>query len=415
MTSSQRAVYIVGIGMTPSGKFLDRSLKQLTAEAVGAALADAGVQRQDIAAAYFSNATQGQLEGQSMVRGQIALRTMGFEAIPIFNVENACASASSAFNLAVQYIRSGEGEMALAVGAEKMFCTDKARMFGVFDGAWDVATVADNQRNLLRLGHGIEPPPGSTSKSPYSLFMDVYAAFGRFHMREFGSTQRQFAAVSAKNHQHSVHNPLAQYRNAYTIDEVLAAPPITYPLTLPMCAPVSDGSAAAIVCSEAALARLAQRGRAIRVLASVVATGTTRRAEDVGEHLTAKAARLAYERAGVGPRDISLAEVHDATAVGEVVQSENLGFCEFGAGGHLAESGATTIGGRIPINTSGGLESKGHPIGATGLGQLHELVLQLRGEAGARQVQGARLAIAENGGGIYGIEEAVCAITVLGR
>lgn len=415
MTSQQRAAYIIGVGMTPSGKFIERSVKQLTADAVNAALADAGVQRQDIAAAYFSNATQGALEGQTMVRGQIALRAMGFESIPVFNIENACASGSSAFNLAVQYIRCGEGEMALAVGAEKMFCTDKARMFGVFDGAWDVSTVADNQRNLLQLGHGIEPPPGTASKSPYSLFMDVYAAFGRFHMREFGSTQRQFAAVSAKNHQHSVHNPLAQYRNAYTIDEVLAAPPITYPLTLPMCAPISDGGAAAIVCSEAALARLANRGRAIRVLASVVATGSTRQPEDVGQHLTAKASRLAYERAGVGPQDISLAEVHDATAVGEVVQSENLGFCEFGAGGYLAESGATTIGGRIPINTSGGLESKGHPIGATGLGQLHELVLQLRGEAGARQVQGARLAMAENGGGIYGLEEAVCAITILSR
>jgi acetyl-CoA acetyltransferase len=146
-----------------------------------------------------------------------------------------------------------------------------------------------------------------------------------------------------------------------------------------------------------------------------VATGSTRQPEEVSRHVTVKASKLAYERAGVGPRDISLAEVHDATAIGEIVQSENLGFCEFGAGGALAESGATTIGGRIPINTSGGLESKGHPIGATGLGQLHELVTQLRGEAGVRQVQGARLAIAENGGGLYGIEEAVCAITILGR
>jgi acetyl-CoA acyltransferase len=340
---------------------------------------------------------------------------MGIESIPVYNLENACASASSAFNLAVQYVRSGEGDIALAVGAEKMFCTDKARMFSVFDGAWDLATIEANQRNLLALGEGITPPEGSTSKAPYSLFMDIYAAFGRFHMREFGSTQRQFAAVAAKNHGHSVHNPLAQYRNAYSIDQVLAAPPITYPLTLPMCAPVSDGAAAALVCSEAALARLADRRRAMRVLASVVATGSTRRPQDVTQHVTAKAAKLAYERAGVGPQDISLAEVHDATAIGEVVQSENLGFCEFGAGGALAESGATTIGGRIPINTSGGLESKGHPIGATGLGQLYELVTQLRGEAGARQVQGARLAIAENGGGIYGIEEAVCAITILGR
>jgi len=350
-----------------------------------------------------------------MIRGQIALRSMGFASIPIFNIENACASGSSAFSLAVQYVRSGAGEIALAVGAEKMFCTDKAKMFSVFDGAWDVATVEENKRNLLQMGHGVEPPEGSMSKAPYSLFMDIYAAFGRFHMREFGTTQRQFAAVAAKNHGHSAHNPLAQYRNTYTVEQVLAAPPITYPLTLPMCAPISDGAAAAIVCSEAALTRMADRRRAIKVLASVVATGTNRQPEDVGQHITVRASKLAYELAGIGPQDISLAEVHDATAIGEIVQSENLGFCAFGEGGWLAESGGTTIGGRIPINTSGGLESKGHPIGATGLGQLHELVMQLRGEAGARQVHGARLAIAENGGGLFGLEEAVCAITLLGR
>ena len=408
-------VYIAGVGMTPTGKFLDRSIKQLTAAAVQAALSDAGLSISDIESAYFSNATQGVLEGQTMIRGQIALRSMGFESIPIFNIENACASGSSAFNLAVQYVRSGEGEIALAVGAEKMFCTDRAKMFSVFDGAWDLETIEANQRNLLAMGHGVEPPEGTTSKAQYSLFMDIYAAFGRFHMREFGTTQRQIAAVSAKNHGHSVHNPLAQYRNAYTIDEVLAAPPITYPLTLPMCAPVSDGAAAVVVCSEAALARLANRGRAIKVLASVIATGSNRRPEDLAQHITVKAAKQAYELAGVGPQDISLAEVHDATAIGEIVQSENLGFCAFGEGGQLAERGDTTIGGRIPINTSGGLESKGHPIGATGLGQLHELVMQLRGEAGARQVQGARLAMAENGGGLFGIEEAVAAITILGR
>lgn len=413
-TSLPRA-YVAGIGMTPTGKFLDRSIKQLTADAVTAALADAGLEASDIQAAFFSNATQGALEGQTMVRGQIALRPLGIQGVPVYNLENACASASSAFNLAVQAVRSGEVDIALAVGAEKMFCTDKAKMFSVFDGAWDVQDIERNKAALLAMGRGVEPPEGSTSKAPYSLFMDIYAAFGRFHMREFGTTQRQFAAVSAKNHGHSAHNPLAQYRNTYTVNEVLAAPPITYPLTLPMCAPVSDGGAAVIVCSEPALARLADRRRAMRVLASVVATGSTRQPQDVDRHITVNAAKLAYERAGVGPQDISVAEVHDATAIGEIVQSENLGFCEFGAGGPLAESGATTIGGRIPINTSGGLESKGHPIGATGIGQLHELVTQLRGEAGARQVQGARLAIAENGGGLYGIEEAVCAITILGR
>ena len=236
------SVYVAGVGMTPTGKFLDRSIKQLTADAVNAALADAGLATADIQAAYFSNATQGVLEGQTMVRGQIALRPLGIEGIPVYNLENACASASSAFNLAVQAVRSGEVEVALAIGAEKMFCADKAKMFSVFDGAWDLQNIEGNKTTLLAMGSGIEPPEGSTSKAPYSLFMDIYAAFGRFHMREFGTTQRQFAAVAAKNHGHSAHNPLAQYRNTYTIEQVLDAPPITYPLTLPMCAPISDGA-----------------------------------------------------------------------------------------------------------------------------------------------------------------------------
>ncbi|MDB5921055.1 MAG: phbA1 [Massilia sp.] len=407
------AVYVIGVGMTPFGKFLNKSVKQLACGAVGAALQDAGCAVSDIEAAVFSNATQGFFEGQTMIRGQLCLRPLGFETIPVFNVENACASGGSAFNLAVQFVRSGEAEMALAVGAEKMCSTDKANMFAAFNAGWDVSTADANKRTLLQLGMGVEAPPGSMSAAPYSLFMDIYAAFGRFHMREFGTTQEQFAAVAAKNHRHSVHNPLAQYRMPYSMEEVLAGPPISYPLTLPMCAPVSDGAAAAIVCSAAALRRF-PRSRAIKVLATVVGTGCTRGPEDMERHLTVMAANKAYEKAGIDPADISVAEVHDATAIGEIIQIENLGFCEFGEGGWITQRGDTTIGGRIPVNTSGGLESKGHPIGATGLAQIHELVTQLRGEAGARQVQDARLAIAENGGGLYGIEEAVCAVTILG-
>jgi acetyl-CoA acetyltransferase len=246
--------------------------------------------------------------------------------------------------------------------------------------------------------------------------MDVYAAFARQHMKQFGTTQRQLAAVASKNHAHSRHNPLSQYRNAFTIEEVMAAPPITYPLTLPMCSPVSDGAAAVIVCNEEGLRRLGtDRSRAIRVLASVLCTGSDRDPSEVEKHCSARAARQAYEKAGVSPSEISLAEVHDATAMGEIIQVENLGFCEFGEGGSLAERGETSIGGRIPVNPSGGLESKGHPVGATGIAQVYELVAQLRGEAGARQVEGARLAIAENGGGLYGIEEAVACVTILSR
>jgi acetyl-CoA acetyltransferase len=409
-------LYVAGIGMTRFGRHLDRSIKDLTREAVEAALADAGCERRHLEAAFFSNAAQGHFEGQHYIRGEIALRAVGIEGIPVVNVENACASASTAFNLATLFLKAGEGDVALAVGAEKMYSADKARMFSAFDSGWDVAAVERSKGVLLRLGEGCVVPPGTTSDKPYSVFMDIYAAFCRFHMLKFGTTQRQIAAVAAKNHAHSVHNPLAQYRDPYTIEQVLAAPPITYPLTLPMCSPISDGAAAAIVCTEAGLKRLGvERERAVRVLASVVQTGSDRAPDELERHLTVLAARKAYDRAGIGPGDVSVAEVHDATAMGEIIQVENLGLCAIGDGGPLAERGATAIGGRIPVNPSGGLESKGHPVGATGLGQIHELVTQLRGEANGRQVEGARFAVAENGGGLVGVEEAVACVTILAR
>ena len=409
-------VYVIGVGMTPFGKLANLSVKDLTRLSVEAALKDAGGQTGDLEGAFFANAVQGHMEGQHIIRGQIALREMGIQRIPVVNVENACASASSAFNLALNFLRAGAGEVALAVGAEKMFSDDRERMFSAFDSGWDITSADAIRARLVKLGEGVEVPPGTTSSRPYSVFMDVYAAFARYHMRRFGTTQRQFAAVAAKNHEHSVENPLSQYRKAFTLDEVLGAPPITYPLTLPMCAPISDGAAAAVLCTEAALKRLGtDRSRAVRVLASVMQTGSDRLPEEVDQHCTHLAAKRAYELAGVGPADVSVAEVHDATAVGEIIQIENLGFCAFGDGGPISERGDTRIGGRIPVNPSGGLESKGHPIGATGLAQIAELVTQLRGEAGRRQVAGARIALAENGGGLHGVEEAVACITVLGR
>lgn len=409
-------VYVAGVGMTPFGKHHAWSVKDLTRKAVEAALADAGCDKSQLQAAYFANATQGHMEGQHMIRGQLALRAMGLQSLPVVNVENACASASTAFHLAVQHVRSGAADIVLAVGAEKMFFDDdKARMFAAFDAAWDVHDTEASRERLLQMGQGVTPPPGSVSLKPFSVFMDIYAAMGRMHMREYGTTQRQFAAVSSKNHGHSVHNPMAQYRDAYSIEQVLSAPPITYPLTLPMCSPVSDGAAAAIVCNEAGLKALrGQRGRAMRVLACALQTGSDRDATDLEHHLVHVCAQRMYQQAGVAPQDVSVAEVHDATAIGEILQSELLGLVPAGQGGPAAERGETTIGGRIPINPSGGLESKGHPIGATGLGQIFELIAQLRGEAGPRQVQGARIALAENGGGLAGVEEAVVCLTLLG-
>lgn len=409
-------IYIAGIAMTVFGRHLDRSLDDLAREALQRALRDAGCHADAIRAAFYAGITNGALQGQLSIPGQVVFSKIGLEGIPVFNVENACASGSTAVHLAVRQLQSGACDVALALGAEKMNVADKAKSFALFEAGWDVSRVDENFAMLARLGEGIEPPPGSESDRPYSRFMKIYAALCRHHMHTYGTTQRQIAAVSAKNHGHSVHNPYSQFRQPFTIDEVLAAAPITYPITLPMCAPLSDGAAAAILCTEEGLERIgADRGRCIRIAASVIRSFTRRRIDEPHKHIGRLAALQAYEQAGVGPEDMDVAEVHDASAMGEIIQAENLGFVPLGEGGPAAERGEFTLGGRIPINTSGGLESKGHPLGATGIGQLYELVTQLRGEAGARQADGARHAIQENGGGLQGVEEAALAIHILSR
>ncbi|KVZ28715.1 thiolase [Burkholderia cepacia] len=409
-------IYIAGIAMTVFGRHPDRSLDDLAREALQRALRDAGCHADAIRAAFYAGITNGPLQGQLSIPGQVVFSKIGLEGIPVFNVENACASGSTAVHLAVRQLQSGACDVALALGAEKMNVADKAKSFALFEAGWDVSRVDENFATLARLGEGIEPPPGSESERPYSRFMKIYAAMCRHHMHTYGTTQRQIAAVSAKNHGHSVHNPYSQFRQPFTIDEVLAAAPITYPITLPMCAPLSDGAAATILCTEEGLARIgADRSRCIRIAASVIRSFTRRRIDEPHKHIGRLAALQAYEQAGVGPEDMDVAEVHDASAMGEIIQTENLGFVPLGEGGPAAERGEFTFGGRIPINTSGGLESKGHPLGATGIGQLYELVTQLRGEAGARQVDGARHAIQENGGGLQGIEEAALAIHILSR
>lgn len=413
-------VYVVGVGMSPFGRFPAATVKSMTKAAVSAALANSAAGIDDIGAAFFGNATQSFLEGQHMVPGQIALRDMGFERTPVTNVENACASSSAALHLAYANVRAGLSDIALAVGAEKMCVEDKAKGFAVFDGAWDVTKANETAAGLEHLGRDVEIPLGKNiAANQRSLFMDVYANLAKYHMKTFGTTERHLASVASKNHNHSQHNPLAQYRSPMSIDEVLASRLIVWPLTIAMCAPISDGAAAAIVCNEVGLERLGlkndARRRIVEIKASVVGGGTNREAERLDQHICRLAANRAYEMAGLGPSDMSVAEVHDASAFAEVQQSEHMGFFEYGQGGFMAESGETTIGGRIPINPSGGLECRGHPIGATGLAQIHELVTQLRNEAGPRQVEGARFAIAENGGGFYRNEEAVAVITILGR
>ena len=409
-------IYIAGIAMTVFGRHLERSLHELAGEALQGAAKDAGCDISDIGVAYYAGMTNGPLQGQISIPGQVVFSKIGIEGIPVYNVENACASGSSAFNLAVQSLKAGTADVALALGAEKMNIEDKMKAFALFEAGWDVSRAEENYQTLVKMGEGVDPPPGSESDKPYSKFMAIYAAMCRWHMKTYGTTQRQIAAVCAKNHQHSVHNPYSQFRKPFTVDEVLAAPPITYPITLPMCAPLSDGAAAAILCTEEGLKRLgAERKRCVKVAASVIRSFTNRLLEEPEKHITALAAKQAYEIAGLGPDDIDVAEVHDASAMGEIIQVENLGFVPRGEGGLAEEHGEFTLGGRIPVNTSGGLESKGHPLGATGIGQLFELVAQLRGEAEGRQVAGARHAIQENGGGLQGVEEAAAAIHILSK
>ena len=405
MTDTQ--VWVAGVGMTAFGVRPEASVKDLTRDAVTEALSDAGAELGDVEAAYFGNTCQGVLEGQVVVAGQMALRSMGFERIPVVNVENACATGATALHQAVLHVRSGAGDVVLAVGAEKLNIGDAQKSLSVFDGGVDVNDLAGVRSVLTELGGEI-PDSGR----PHSMFMDIYAALARAHMDAFGTTQRQLALIAEKNHAHAVHNPLAHFRKEMSATEILAARPVAGPLTVPMCAPLTDGAAAVVVCNSAGLRRLGAR-RPVRVLATVVRTGTVRPLSAWDRSVSRLAAQDAYEQAGVGPDDVSVAEVHDASAFGELLQTELLGFCEIGSGGKLAESGATRLGGLLPVNPSGGLESKGHPMGASGLAQIYELAHQLRGNCGVRQVPDACIALAENGGGWYGSEEAVAAVTIL--
>lgn len=410
------ALFIAGIAMTAMGKRPEETVKSLTAQAVRGALDDAGIGADRIEAAWFSNTRQPMLEGQNTVRGQIALRAMGIGGVPVVNVENACASGATALIQAAAHIRAGLCDTALVVGAEKMFFPDRPEaVAAAFRGGTDISEIDRIHHEVSSLAAELIPEHlrGREADSR-SFFMDSYAAFARLHMKTFGTTQAQLAAVAAKNHVHSALNPLSQYRTPMTVEEVLADRLIVWPFTRSMCAPVSDGAAALILMSEDALPAKA-RPRAVRLRGFALGSGADRAPDDFAGHIGARVARQAYEAAAISPEDIDLAEVHDATAYAEIQQVENLGLCPMGEGGPFAQAGHTSLGGRTPVNPSGGLVSKGHPVGATGIAQLYELCLHLRGEAGARQVEGARIAVAENGGGFLKVEEAATAVTVLER
>ncbi|MBM3482054.1 MAG: thiolase family protein [Alphaproteobacteria bacterium] len=394
-----RKVVIAGTGMTEFGKFMDATLRSLSELAISKALADADTKVGDVGMVFFGNAAGGLLNGQECVRGQVATRHAGLLGKPIINVENACASSSTAFHLAWLSVAAGQCDIALAVGAEKMSNEDKTVAMKALEAAADRTEL-----EMLKLRI---TPDGSGAGS---VFMDLYSDLAKRYMQRSGASARDFAAVSAKQRKAGALNPLAQFKKEVTVEEVLGSRMIAPPLTLMMCSPVGDGAAALVLMSEEMAAR--RSVQPVEVLATQIRSGT---GDDPDTPACATtAARAAYEQAGIGPDDVSVAEIHDAAAPAELILSEQLGFCKPGEAVKLLRSGRTSLGGAMPINPSGGLISKGHPVGATGAAQLVELCDQLRGRSGARQREGARLALAENGGGWIGNDAATATVTILG-
>ena len=411
-----RKVKIIGGAMTKIGKHMDRNLKSLVAESVEGALKDANITKEQLEGAWVGNAAQGVLDGQECIRGQVVLRNMGIGGIPVVNVENACASSSTALRGAWAMVALGEMEVALVLGMEKMYFEDRSKVFPAFFGAMDVEILPQlmaefqKQEEEIRKKQEAKGEGGKKKSGQRTVFMDVYAMLARQHMEKYGTTQRQLAVISSKNHFHSSMNPLAQYQTTFTIEEVLEAPEVAWPLTRPMCSPIGDGAAAVIICSED-FAKKIGSDHAVEVAACLLASGTD--PDKDGDKTLFNLAKKAYEKAGIGPEDIDVAEVHDATAIGELYVTEELGFCPLGEGGPFAEAGHTKLGGKIPVNVSGGLESQGHPIGATGVRQVVEVYWHLAGKAGERQVQGAKVGLAQNAGGTVGGSEGAVSVTIL--
>lgn len=411
--------YIIGVGTTPFGKTPDLDHRDLSRAALDAALRDAHLDDGlDIDQGFFGSCLMHRT-GQTMIRGQAVLRQPMLEGLlprrmPVLNVEGACATGSLALRAARNAVLAGDAELALAIGVEKMFDpSDPTGALREIGGGLDNLDPASWHGEYARAA--AEAGADWDPSGDRSIAMDTYGIQASWHMHRYGTTQAQIAAAAAKSHNNGALNPNAQYRFRLTVDEVLRDRPVSGPLTRAMCAPVGDGSAAALVCSERYLQQLPAetRARAIRIRASGLSGGTFRRFDEPS--LSRIAADRAYQAADLAPQDIQLAEVHDATSFCEVYQAEMLRFCPEGKGGQLVEAGETQIGGRFPMNTSGGLVSKGHPIAATGLSMTHEVVTQLRGEAGDRQVPNARIGLTENGGGVIGFEEAVCVVNILER
>ncbi len=385
-----RDVAVIGVGMTKFSKYVGTSLKDLGRIACLAALKDAGVSPKEIQIGYCGNAVAGVMTGQTMVLGQLIMKELGIVGIPITNIENACSSGSSAFREGWMAVASGFYDMALVVGAEKLYASDTGKTVQALAGASDVEVEG---------GLGLIMP-------------GVWAMRAKKHMEKYGTTIDQLAKVSVKNHKNGCLNPNSQHQKACTLEEVHQARMISDPLTLLHCSPIGDGAAAAVLCSKERAARYTSKP--IFIAASILTTGTYDLMRDMtGNELEKRAGQEAYEFSGIAPKDISLAEVHDCFTIAEFLRCESLGLVPVGEYGQWIDRGWTEIDGRLAVNPSGGLLAKGHPVGATGVAQVAEAVWQLRGEAGKRQVKDAKVALTHCSGGAVMGDTAACTVNLL--
>ena len=378
-----RDVCVIGTGMIPFGKYPDKTLAEIGWPAVKEAIVESGVPHKSIDAVYCGTALGGMLAGQRV------MKTLGLTGMPIINVENACSSSSSALAEAWTAVASGRHDIVMVVGVEK----------------------------LTKFGGGTLPLEREDWEVNQGMVMPaLYAMRAKRYMHEYGLTARQLAEVSVKAHDHGALNPNAQIRKRVTVEEVMSSRPVADPFTLWHCCPTGDG-AAALVIASVDVAR-EQKSNPVRIAASEVTSGiyTNGYRDMTWAELTARGAREAYEMAGVGPDDVDVAEIHDAFTIAELMYYEAFGFCERGHAYELLSSGATSLGGNICVNPSGGLLSRGHPVGATGAAQAVEIVRQLEGRAGAHQVEGAKVGIAHaTGGGIAGLDHGACSIHIFVR
>ncbi|MEU6603755.1 beta-ketoacyl synthase N-terminal-like domain-containing protein [Streptomyces shenzhenensis] len=377
--------YVAGVGMTRFEKPETREWQywDMAREAGGAALADAGITYSEVEQVPVGYCFQ------PSTAGQRAAYELGLTGVPVYNLNNNCATGSTALMLARQLVEGGGCDCVLALGFEKM---RRGALGAGADGGDFATSPVARHYGVLAARHGFAATPPTAQ---------IFGAAAREHMDRYGTTEAQLAAVAAKNHRHSAHNPYAQFRDVYDVADVLASRTVHRPLTKLQCSPTSDGAAAAVVVSERFAARHGLAGL-VEIAGQAMTTDTEESfasgscIDVVGQPMSRAAARQAYERAGLGIEDVDVVELHDCFSINELLTYEALGMCGPGESGKLVESGATTYGGRWVVNPSGGLISKGHPLGATGLAQVAELVWQLRGRAGERQVAGARVGLAHN-------------------